>query len=172
MSQINKPAYEVAAALGATSPDRIPSAPHRAWSMVFDFGSIASTGSQVVTVRNDQGRLFVPEEFVGCVYYAAAAAPIVAGTALAGYGDPSPPATVGNTLAPATLVDVEFGTDAGPWTSGPVAWPNLIGSAAQPFVPRFIWCAAAGANVRCTIINNTAVAIAGQIVLHGRQIAI
>lgn len=156
--------------LGAKNPESIASAKHRAWSMSFDFGNIVAGGTQTVIVRNDQARLFVVDYIVGCSYLTAAASPSIAGTLLADYGDPSPPASVGNTLSSTALIDVEFSTDNGPWMSGPIAWPNLIGTARQPFAPRFNWAASPGVQVRCVLTNGTAAGISGQIVLHGRQL--
>lgn len=171
MSQFNDPASQVAAMLG-TTPDGISSSKHRAWAIPFDFTNLAAGASTTITIGNDFGRLFVVDYIVGSAWLTNADSPTIAGTPLYENADPSPPATVGNTLNPLNLLSVQFATDANPWSQGPLVWTNAIGTAKYPFAPRFNPVIPSGTNIKVTITNNTVDPVSGEIVLHGRQLAI
>jgi hypothetical protein len=135
---------------------------------VYNFTSTTAAGGEATpTNKNDAGRAFVVTHITGIAYLSAAVAPSIIGTELAREGDASPPATVGNTLAPYSLIQVSFGINDTSPMRAPMSWRNFVGTIERPHILLFQPVIPPGADMRFTVRNGTAAAITFEASFHG-----
>lgn len=122
------------------SPAEIIAHGMRAAALVWDFNStnnnqLTSAGEKTSTpYQVDASNYVVISHLTGRAWLAAASGTSIIGTPLADFGDPSPPASVGNTLPNTSLIGLNmlFG-ERERMAENFVRWPNLIGTAQRPF---------------------------------------
>lgn len=68
---------------------------------------------------------------------------------------------------PAALIDIKIEDQRGEWQTDWMPWPTVIGTADKPAYPMFKPAVPAGAELKITLRNNSAVAITAVIVLEG-----
>lgn len=145
------------------------------YNMVYPFpattaaASIAANGGAASTQvrRNFPNRYFVGSAIIGAVYNAAVSGTSIAGTPLTDLSDPSPPAAVGNTWFSSTLVLVQFLINTAYDCDTPYPWSAKVGTGRQPHVLDIPIVLRPNTDSSWNVTNNSAVAIAGSIVIEG-----
>lgn len=165
-------AAEVMAATGIKNPADVNRAPNRFYAIPFAFTGLATAQNTSSTQKNDAGSAFVVDAIVGAAWLTNANASTIAGTPLHDNPDPSPPAAVGNTHIPLTLLRVFAQMNDAAWMLSIMRWVNIIGTTRQPHIPIFNPIVAPGSNMIWTLYNDTTLTISAEIALVGHYIGV
>lgn len=143
----------------------------------FPFGSTATSIAAAATGNTGQRQqrsdcYFIGTHIVGAVFNAAVTGTTIAGTPLSGLCDPSPPAAVGNTANPNTLVLLQFQVNNVLDCDQPYTWYGNVGTGIQPLILACPIILPPNSQSQYQITNNTAVGIAGQVCIKGFQVTI
>lgn len=146
-----------------------------AYNMVYPFPagtsstSIAATsGSGSTQVRRQRdGWFFIGTHITGTCYAYAAGTTWLAGTPLIDIADPSPPATIGNSVPSTSLVTMQFKINENFDSDTPYTWLGNVGSGRHPLVLGVPVVIPPNSDSQFQIFNASSIAIAGSLTLKG-----
>lgn len=147
------------------------------YNLVYPFPSSAASASIAAAggAGNTQVRRMFPDKYfigstiTGAVYntVAGAGGANIIGTPFTDISDPSPPAVTGNSWYSSALVLVQFQINQAFDCDTPYPWSTKVGTGRQPHVLAIPIVVRPNSDTMWNIVNNSAAAIAGSIVIEG-----
>jgi hypothetical protein len=144
---------------------------YEAATINYDFSGLTTTGRVTTNeFRNQASRAIVVAQLVGAAWLGAASGVSIAGTPLVDFGDPSPPATIGNTLISTRLLSVNMQVgDNFRLAERAINWANILGNAQRPFILSSAIIIDPNQVTRWEVLGNLPAgpSVSGQITAHG-----